>query len=431
MRRLAWLSLLFTSTAYATPTQHEFAYGVELAPLQSEAFHRYALPASVLRMLTTRDLADVCVFDADGAPRAHAMIWPDAPVVAASELPLAVFPLEISRDTAGVEVKIERDATGQVLRTLSQPLVDTKLRAYLLDAHALTGELTGLTLTLANAPANAMLDVSVEASEDLSSFEPVTRAALGQLAHEGASLTRNTIELPAVAPAYLRISFDPGASATTLEKASARVQPTAAPLPHDTIELEPRAGESDPNAKQEFRYLVPFGLRATHYSVLLPQGTQLVQAALFGADAEDAPLLALDRQIYHTPPSSFPLVESRVRVLELRVDDAGGGVRTGAPKLRIGYLAPSLLFTGDGKPPFTLAYGSAQARCTPLAGDTLKVEAPARTSVRALRTRALGGPSKLTVDETGKSMRVYALWAALLVAVGVLGVIARRLLRGV
>jgi hypothetical protein len=430
MKRLALASLLFTSSALATPPREQFAYGVELAPLSTKAFHRYPLPASVLRMLVTRELTDLCVFDADGAPLAHAVVWPDAPRPTQSEQVLPVFPLEISRDTAGVEVTIERDPAGQILRTLSQPLADAKVRAYLLDAHALAGTLHGLTLTLANAPENMMLEVRLEASQDLVAFAPLARATLAQLAHDGASLTRNFIELPASSPAYLRLSFD--ASAVELEKVTARVQPAAAALPLQSLELDAMPGESDAAAKQEFRFLVPHGLRAAAYSVLLPGGTQLIQGALFGGDAEDAPLLALDRQLYRTPASTYPLVESRVRVLELRVDDAGGGVRSGAPRLRIDYLAPSVLFAGDGKPPFTLAYGSARARCTPLASDALGVEAPATASVRAVRTRPLGSSKLLTQHEDpSASLRVYALWGALLLAVGVLGVIARRLLRSV
>ncbi|HEX5660761.1 MAG TPA: DUF3999 family protein [Polyangiales bacterium] len=426
-----WLLLLAVpSVAHAAPPARDFAYGVELAPLSKQAFHRYPLPGSVLRMVTTRELADLCVYDAAGRPEAHALVWPREPAPAISEQPLSVFPLEISRDTAGVEVKIERDPVGQILRTLSQPLVDAKQRAYLLDAHALEGRLTGLNLTLAGAPDNVMLDVRIESSQDLTTFEELTRTTLARLAHDGQSLTRTSVELSTV-PAYLRLSFDPGVSAVALEKATGRVERASASAPLEAIELDATPGERDAQAEQEFRYLLPFGPRAARYSVLLPSGTQLVQGTLFGADAEDAPLLALDRQVYRTPPSAYPLVQSRTRVLELRVDDAGGGVRAGAPKLRVEYLAPSLLFAGDGTPPFTLAYGSASARCTPLASDVLELEAPARASVRAVRTLALGGPTRLTKPEQDKSPRVYVLWSALLIAVGVLGVIARRLLRSV
>jgi hypothetical protein len=428
--KLAMLLLALPSVALAAPPADDFAYGVELTPLSKQIFHRYPLPATVLRMVATRELADLCVYDASGTPEPHALVWPREPAPETSEQDLAVFPLEISRDTAGVEVKVERDLAGQILRTLSQPLVDAKQRAYLLDAHALQGTLTGLNLALAGAPDNVMLDVRVEASDDLTSFHELTRTTLARLQHDGQSLTRTFVELHS-SPAYLRLSFDPGVSAVALEKATARVQRSRETAPLEAIELEATPGESDARAEQEFRYLVPFGPRVARYSVLLPSGTQLIQGALFGADAEASPLLALDRQVYRTPASAYPLVESRVRVLELRVDDAGGGVRSGAPKLRVEYLAPSVLFAGDGKSPFTLAYGSARARCTPLASHALELEAPARASVRAVRTRALGGPGLLTKDERGKTLRVYGLWAALLLAVAVLGVIARRLLRSV
>ncbi|HEY6881149.1 MAG TPA: DUF3999 family protein [Polyangiales bacterium] len=417
--------------ASAAPSKDDFAYGVELAPLSQQAFHRYALPASVLRVLATPELADLCVFDARGALQAHSLLWPTAPQPTTSELALAVFPLEISRSTEGVEVKIERDANGQIARTLSQPLVQPHARAYLVDAHALDGTLAGLTLSVEGMRPDAVLAVRVEASPDLTAFHELKRATLAQLQHEGERLSLDFIELANTPPSYLRISFDPSADDVRLKGAIARVRRAAQPLPRATVTLDAMPGEAKAPAKQEFRYLVPYGLRSERYRVLLPDGTALIQASLFGADAEDAQTLALDRQIYRTPPEPFWLGESRARVLELRVDDVGGGVRAGSPRLELTYLAPEVLFAGDGSAPFTLAYGSSSARCTQLSGDTHSLEASAQPSVRALRTVRLGGPSQLTPRAPEVSPRVYALWGALLVAVAVLGVIARRLLRSV
>jgi hypothetical protein len=421
------LTLLISSPALAAPSPAAFAYGVELAPLSTQPFHRYPLPDSVLRMLVSRDLGDLCLFDAGGAPRAHAIVWPAAPAPNTDAVELAIFPLLFSGEITGTEVRVERDANGQILRTLSQPLPGNHVGGYLLDAHALDGALIGLDLSTAGD--ESMLPVRIEASLDLTSFHELARATIANLHHDGRTLSRSAVSFAATRPAYLRVSFD--AAHVTLEKATAHLQHAAAPLPRASIELDAMPGEAEPKAEQEFRYLVPHGLRAERYSVLLPAGTSLIQGSLYGADAEDAPLLALDRQVYRTPPTSYPLAESRARVLELRVDDVAGGVRAGAPKLRIEYLAPEVVFAGDGKPPFTLAYGSAEARCTPVAGDALSLEAPRRASVRATETRPLGGPSLLTQDHGAKSLRVYALWASLLIAVAVLGVLARRLLRNV
>lgn len=426
--------LAFGANAQASPARpEEFAYGVELTPLEQASFHRYPLPPSILRMMVSAELADLCVFDSAGAPRAHALIWPSAPQPAPQDVPLALFPLEISSETQGVEVKVERDATGQILRTLSQPIAQrgSRVRAYLLDAHALDGALRGLTLVLSGARDTVMTEVLIEASADLTRFHELARTTVAQLQHGGERVERDFVELPSVNPAYLRISFDPGPHAIMLEKASARVQTLAAALPRSRMEIEPRPGESEDQAAQLFRYLVPHGVRVERYAALLPESSALAQATLYGAATEDGLLLALDRQLYRTPPSEYPLSQSRVRVLELRVDDVGGGIRSGAPLLRLGYVPPEVLFAGEGEAPFTLAYGSTKARCTPLAGDALKLEASPKQSVRALRVKRLGGPALLDTDHGGKTARVYALWAALVIAVAVLGLLARRLLRSV
>jgi hypothetical protein len=427
-------TLAVATQAEASPARLErFAYGVDLAPLHDASFHRYPLPASVLRMMVTPELTDLCVFDAAGAPRAHALRWPSAPQPAPEDVPLALFPLEISRETQGMEVKVERDSHGQILRTLSQPLAqqDSRVRAYLLDAHALEGALRGLTLALGGARDTVMVEVLIETSADLTSFHELARTTVAQLQHGGERVERDFVELPSVSPGYLRISFDPGPHAIVLERASARVQAQAKALPRSSIELEPRAGDSEAEAAQLFRFLVPHGVRIERYRVQLPEGSPLVQASLFGAASEDGSLLAIDRQLYRTPASTFPLSESRVRVLELRVDDVGGGIRSGAPRVQLDYVPPELLFAGDGKGPFTLAFGSREAGCTPLASDALELEASARQSVRALRIKPLGGPALLDAAEDAKKLRVYGLWAALVIAVAVLGLLARRLLRSV
>jgi Protein of unknown function (DUF3999) len=431
-RWLFVLCLAFSAHALAAPAKPEdFAYGVTLSPLRSESFHRYPLPPSVLRMLTSPELADLCVFDDAGTPRAHAVVWPAAPAAMPIEVPLAVFPLEISRDTEGVEVKVERDVAGQILRTLSQPLLqrEASVRAYLLDAHALKGQLAGLSLELSGARDAVMLEVRVEASQDLTAFHELTRTTIAQLQHAGNSLQRDFIPLPDVGAAYLRLSFDPGPGAITLAKATAHVKQAAKPLPRSKLALDPSPGDSQDPAAQLFRYLIPHGVHPDRYSVLLPAGSELAQAALYGADVETAPLLLLDRQVYLATPAEFPLTGARLRMAELRVDDVGGGIRSGAPRLQLGYLPPELLFAGSAAKSFTLAYGSSQARCTALAGDIAQLEASARQSVRALRIVQLGGPARLTPLDPAKSPRAYALWAALVLAVVVLGVIARRLLR--
>jgi hypothetical protein len=452
-------SLALTSMLVAAPCRAEtfvgsdFAYGVELSPLQKQGVHGFSLPEQVLRTLTDRELSDLCVFDAEGVRRPHAIHVPHDALTALVDEEVPYFPLEApsERTTDGVEVRVERDPGGNITRAFSRSIVerDARLTGYLVDTHALSDPIMGLTLTIRSTH-DYTLELQIDASDDLRSFRPDNTATLAHLEHDGRTLDRDYVELSGEVHAqFLRLSFPRSASGDLrIEKVQARVLRPTQPSARRFVELSRRtlaSGEQvtrqDPSrAGQSFEYTIAGVFTFDRYSVVLPGTTPLIEASLLSAPSPQGPFRELDRGLFREADRASRernLTPTEHNYFELRVSDKGGGVREGEPKLRMGYLAPQLLFASNDSTTYLLAYGSATARCRRFAEDELNegeptpVEVPLSDSVQALRTRTLGGPAALKKPEPARPWRVYVLWGVLLVAVTALAVAARKLVKSV
>ena len=428
----------------------EFAYGIELAPLQKQAVHGFSLPEQVLRALTSRELSDLCVFDADGVRRPHAIHVPREALTALVDEPVPFFPLEAQheRSTDGVEVRVERDPGGNITRAFSKSIVerDARLTGYLVDTHALSDPIMGLTLTIRSTH-DYTLELQIDASDDLRTFRPDNTATLAHLEHDGRTLDRDYVELSGEVHAqFLRLSFPRSASSDLrIEKVQARVlRPTQSSsrrfveLTRRTLAPGEQVARQDPSrAGQSFEYAIAGVFTFDRYSVLVPSATPLIEASLLSAPSPEGPFRELDRGLFREGDKTTAeraLSPTEHNFFELRVSDKGGGVRAGEPTLRMGYLPPQLQFAGNESATYLLAYGSATARCRRFAeeelsaGEATQPEVPLTDSVRALRTRTLGGAAAFHKPEPARPWRVYVLWAVLLVAVAALAVAARKLI---
>jgi hypothetical protein len=449
-------ALAFAGSLLAAPCRAEtvigsdFAYGIELSPLQKQAVHGFALPEQVLRALTDRELGDLCVFDAEGVRRPHAIHVPREARTALVDEEVPFFPLEAAgeRTTDGVEVRVERDPGGNITRAFSKSIVerDAHLTGYLVDTHALQDPLMGLTLTIRSSH-DYTLELQIDAGDDLTSFRPDNTATLAHLEHEGRTLDRDYVELSGEVHAkFLRLSFPRSASSDLrIEKVQARVlRPTQASA-RRFVELTRRSlapGEQvtrqDPSrAGQSFEYTVAGVFTFDRYRVALPRSTPLVEASLLSAPSASGPFRELDRGLFRESDgaaSERTLAPTEHNFFELRISDKGGGVREGEPKVAVGYLPPQLLFAGNDSATYLLAYGSATARCRRFAESELSAGDPAQEvslsdSVRPVHTKTLGGVSALDKPAPPRPWRVYVLWGVLLVAVGALAVAARKLVK--
>lgn len=429
-------------------TAGDFAYGIELQPSAAQPIHAFTLQERVLRALTDRELGDLCVFDAAGVQRPHALHTERDTARAPVELAAALFPLEASppHTSDGVEVRVERDPNGNITRAFSKQVASPqqpRVGGYLVDVSAIADPIIALTLAI-SSPRDYTLELEVDESDDLNTFRPVTRATLAHLEHEGRSLDHDLIELTDhVHARYLRLRFDRQVDDLRIAAVRVRALRPVQASPRRTLELTARAPTSaEPPVRQEptragqsFSYAVAGVFTFDRYSVVLPAETPLVEGSLLSAPRAEGPFRELDRALFRQPPTERTLMPSGHGFFELRVSDKGGGIRAGEPTLRLGYLAPQLLFASNDSATYTLAYGSARKRCKRFDEEELATLAgsdqglPRPDSVQAVRVKTLAGAAVLEPAATPRPWRVYALWAVLLAAVGGLAAVARSLVK--
>jgi hypothetical protein len=173
--------------------------------------------------------------------------------------------------------------------------------------------------------------------------------------------------------------------------------------------------------------------------VELPQVNSLVQVELLTrAKSNDEWRAVLSAVAYRLRQGDTEVSSPEIAVTTkgerywlLRADQKGGGVGGGAPSLRVGWVAPKLIFAARGAGPFQLAYGSSGVKPAAFAIEAIipgyKTDAEFK-----VRPATLGEPVILAGAAQLKSRWDYkkiALWASLVLAVFMLGWMALRLSR--
>jgi hypothetical protein len=451
---LLWAAAV--STARAEPealVASDFAYGRELAlPESTEPIVQVELPLDVYRAMRGKGLSELMVFNASGAQVPHAIrSLPHAPDDAPQSVPLWHFPLTLaaaqSQRTTDLALEVERNATGQVIRlaaksdppkggagTALQPIA-----AYILDAHELPRPLVGLRVTLAEGADDRVLELRLDASDDLVSFTPVAiDGALIQLGHGGQRIDRDELSVAPTSAKFYRLqparepSFPSPVSAISATLAAAEVARR-----FEQVAVEPSATPK-PGV---FRYDLGGPVPVDRVEVALPEQNTIVNAELWSSEQEQGPyeraarakLYRIQRKGAELKGPTLELARRNDRYYELRVAATGGGVGSGKPVL-VSYHAPDqLLFMRRGDGPFTLAYGRYESPSARFEADDilslLPREAAAVPSATLGERKSLGGQARLVPPPPPPPYKTYAIWAVLILGVALLGVLAVQLAR--
>jgi hypothetical protein len=435
-------ALLLVSLSVALPARaqtvapSDFASGLELSIERASKLHALTIPQEVLSALVDRDFGDLCMFDSKGRQLAHSVSTPRLEE-ATVELPIAYYPLEQHEraDTGAVEVSVQRDGQGAITRAFSQRVLQEQARvvAYLLDRGADARPIEGLTLAL-SAARSFTVQVELESSEDLERFRPLKRGTVASLEHQGKSLRKDLLAVPRTSDRYLRLRFIDPPDSLALEAVSALTLQATGPRERAWLALDGQA--EPPEDGQLFAYAMAGAFMPDRYRLALPAGTKLIEATLEGAQLPGGPYHQLDHALFREEagaPQERTLPGTRDAFFRLRVSEKGGGVHGGAPVLQLGYVPPRVLFEAEGSAPLLLAYGSARARCRKFDEVELKSAADGELlrvdTVRVLRKKTLAGARARKLEPAPRPTRVYVLWAILVLGVGVLALIARKLTR--
>lgn len=350
------------------------AYAVRLAVIPvpgaagaaTPSVQRIVVPAEALAALRSPSRADIRIFNGAGTPLAMALSRPSGGAARLETLALPAFPIVGPAGSLddGAELKVERrdgDRIVTVVRGAAAPTKPVTLGA-LFDTRAITARGRALRLD-AVLPPQQPVQFRVETSADLADWTP----AGGKIVYRRAATQAGAIGSEAIPlddidlkDRYLRVTW------TSAQRLLAPVEIRGAKL--DVArrfgnDERPVLATSAPRRVDAYdiRFALPRPLALTAVSIEPAAGEQLVPVQLFGRNAPDQPW---------TPIGSGSLRAGSLTPIELS-GGAYGDYRIEADRRTPGFAAPprlKLLFEPariavlfDGKPPYTLTAGVANA----------------------------------------------------------------------
>ncbi len=446
MRRATSAAALAVALMLSAPARAErFALGTQ----GSAAFYAVTLSADVYAHSQRAGLADLRVRNGAGEPVPYALDMPAAPPAEARtlhEVPWFALPEPVRRESAPVGVVIGPDGA---LRAGASAPASGGPAAWLVDLSRLREPVAALVVGLGEAGAakdatqdrDYRGDVDVSYSDDLRHWTPAGSAQLLRASRAGSVLSQERIELDRVRARYLKLQWRDAPPAQARVQAEI-VAAQAGTVPAANLQWREGIAATQPGGAE---YLFDTGGRfpAERVRVQLPQPNTVVLATLWSRpDAQAAWRPVSATKLYRlaapagasaagTEQESAPLVIARNddRYWRLTIDGGQGGLG-GVPVLALGWRPATVTFVARGGPPFSLVVAEPLPRTAdagPIARADLLVGAtPAIGTARILAMAA--SPPSPPEEDPGKRRRL-TLWAALLVAVGLLGAMAWRLVR--
>ena len=461
-----------TALAQATPDQpSNYGWSMPVSVPAGTGVARLPLPREVYLHARTGNLADVRLVDRDGQRLPFAISTPPAQAnTQRSSIAARVFPVTGSAAGGGglQNVEIRTGSDGRLLSVSATAGGGTAtagktLQALILDIgqQAPGSRIGALRFT---PPANAgdySAQVLLEVSDDLKQWDGVGTTTLNWLSNSDTqTLANDSIVFAPRAFRYARLSWQDGQPLVFAAIAAQAVSETEAAVPRASIVLQGVAGKH----ANEWRYATPIAIPADSIALQFAQANVVLPVTL-GVYRQSTYVpqrrLHLHRQTRPQPSAgeyfdpllstsfyrisdagrervsgelAMPVVQTTQWIL--RPQTEGTALPASAPSLRLGWTPETLVFLAGGKAPYRLVFGKADAQ--PVAQPLSQVAPGYRdgelqalpiATVGALTASAGAAAAESTAAaDQGPPWRLGALWAALLLGVGVLGFFAWRLL---
>jgi hypothetical protein len=441
------LCFLATSVSAREVTLHQFAYAIPLTITGRDALYEFLLPTEVYRAVTRSDLGDICMFNGQKEVIPFTVSRAASPPSATAEsLALPIFPLtgNPERQTAGMSLQVRRDAGGSIIRVdaIEDGTSSRRITSYLVDASALNRPVAALVLQWQPRPEGTVGKIRVEGSDDLETWTTLVPAAtVLDIRYGEHSLERRIVETGDTRLKYYRLSSSGTADIPALTAVDARIATPAPEQPRRWAEIP---ASRQPGKAGEYAFDLSGRMPVDRVRILLPQENTLVTATLFSRENEKEPwrrgpsTLAYRLRIRGEEISGPDLILGPTphRYWLLRIDPGGGGLGSGMPAIRFGWLPEKILFAARGAGPFLLAYGSARAGACIQGGDGLFRQFSHERQEKTVAGIAvpgspstLGGESALKKPMVPTDLKSAVLWAVLTLGVALLAWMAVRLHR--
>jgi hypothetical protein len=314
--------------------------------------------------------------------------------------------------------------------------------AFVVDARAVERASTAVELEWRALPQPFLLVVRVEQSDDLTSWRPVGRGSVAQLAVGGAEARHSRVAVNARAGGYLRIGWERNVADFYLEQVTLVSAETAEPsllsvrLP--ALDRAPPPTRDQSNAPAPLYFDTGGPLPVAMATVRFVSGSGWLTADVAVADSLDGPWLPLSYQSLfyeveysETRFASTPIATGRIDKRYWRLAPAES-IDRGRVELELRFPQELLRVAANGAPPYLLAAGTRSTDAGPdatFAAVWRRLD-PAPASARATlgTLRELGGAAAL-VEPVVFPWRTAALWAVLVFGVVAVALMAVRLAR--
>lgn len=451
MKSIPWLSLLLAPAvvlAAADPLP-EFRHTAEIALEGRGAFYALELPEAFYRGVARSDLGDLRVLNGAGEVVPHALLRaPSTERRASAPLATPLLPLYGPPGAAGEQLalRLERRRDGSVkafVASRSSRATPGQLLGYVIDASAATLPLRALRFDWPAGAEGSTLEVRVEASDDLQSWRGVGEGRLLVLRQGELVLERREVALTPTKAKYFRVLWRSAPEGFALTAVAALTVDESSQAKRMWTEV---AGIAT-GKPGEYAFELPAGLSVDRLRFALPQENTVVAATVLlqerpGAAArvlKTATLYRMQHQGEHLTNPELEVPPTLAPRWLLQVDARGGGLGSGAPVMQAGWLPQRLVFVARGEPPFRAVFGSAEARSSAQAVQTIvpgyKSDEPLTAfaarlgEIRSVEPRVKSAAEVVQDYFARMDEKKLWLWLSLLAAVAVILAMGWRLTR--
>ncbi len=423
--------LLFAQSPLAEAGINDFAFrsDIEASP---QKLQRVELPVDVLTALTRSDLADIGVFDRDGKQLPHT-VQKTALQIMEEEMSLKfhVFDSFQKRHSKVVTTREQNQQDGQLSSFETTETIDTvKLRQDYLIELPDDRSIRNIELDWIQEPVNQLLQVQLEVGTDLDNLHSIDNDKVLSNANP---VARFIHDLPQ-GQKYLRISAADNITRFELKSVTGHYM-VKQPEPKLWYKIKPSLVSIE---KQSYlNFLSPSVVAASDLRLTPGEAHSTVNATLYASNGE----FKQKRRIHsrfrqHNISSSevkpslpVPLPDRNYRQWWVSLESQSAP----APEIELAYPVYEIIFLGNDKIPFTMAWGNYEGQSNRgnlaefVNRDLSKVEnRGSKVNIGSIQTA--GGESRLAA-KTRLPWSKWLLWVLLILAALVTGRMAFSLYR--
>lgn len=444
-RRILLITGLFGMqllNAAEVPALGEYAYGFPIQLQQPpEDFNSIEVPLHLYQSVTDAGLRDVGIYDAAGQPVPR-VLRPrkQQPAKPEASTPLRLFALPSGDTTTADDIRLllrRGDGVTNLELNTTSGSGDTQQR-YLVDTQELDQPLTALAFTWNVVSETFVATVSIEGSQDLDNWVSVGSGAIAHLQGDTGSIQRRRVGIDSKGYDYLRVTVAGMPDNWVLSAAEGIQLAQSAAVERRWITLDSSGMDEDGGLLFDLGGNVPID----RIQVRIGGDNSVVRGRLYAwsgdrwANFQEGVFYNLRRNGAGVTNEPLAVPERRSQRWKLKIVT---GRSDGPVQLKLGWRPERLIFLAQGDAPYTLAAGRAADRAdnfphARLYGDQAIFNLAlgsddASIAVASLGSRQLIGGADQLVIPVKRNWQQGLLWAALVLAVVVVGGIAVNLLR--